>query len=87
MGRSLSPGSDPAAVDLDRQVQALAGSPQLAQEVYALAAQVFADLLWQRHGIRLWCELEIERVERGECRLEHRKDSTGFFLRGPLTLH
>ena len=36
--------ADPAAAAIDRQVQGLAGSSQLAQEVYDLAAEVFADL-------------------------------------------
>ncbi|HSB42557.1 MAG TPA: hypothetical protein VLK28_12050 [Methylomirabilota bacterium] len=36
--------SDPAAAAIDRQVQGMAGSPQLVQEVYGLAAEVFADL-------------------------------------------
>jgi hypothetical protein len=36
--------SDPAAAAIDRQVQGMAGSPQLVQEIYGLAAEVFADL-------------------------------------------
>jgi hypothetical protein len=37
--------TDPAAAAIDRQVQGMAGgSSQLAQEVYGLAAEVFADL-------------------------------------------
>lgn len=36
--------TDPNAAAIDRQVQGLAGSSQLAQEVYGLAAEVFADL-------------------------------------------
>jgi hypothetical protein len=36
--------SDPAAAAIDRQVQGMAGSPHLVQEVYGLAAEVFADL-------------------------------------------
>ena len=36
--------ADPAAAAIDRHVQGLAGSSQLAQEVYDLAAEVFADL-------------------------------------------
>ncbi|HSE03115.1 MAG TPA: hypothetical protein VLK35_03080 [Methylomirabilota bacterium] len=36
--------TDPAAAAVDRQVQGMAGSSQLAQEVYGLAAEVFADL-------------------------------------------
>jgi hypothetical protein len=35
--------SDPAAAAIDKQVQGIAGSA-LAQEVYGLAAEVFADL-------------------------------------------
>jgi hypothetical protein len=49
-GRGLSIGGDPAAAEIDRQVQELAGSPQLAQEVYALAAQVLADLMKSTGG-------------------------------------
>lgn len=36
--------TDPNAAAVDRQVQGMAGSSQLAQEVYGLAAEVFADL-------------------------------------------
>ena len=36
--------TDPAAATVDRQVQSMAGSAQLAQEIYGLAAEVFADL-------------------------------------------
>src|SRR5215472_12411426 len=36
----LPTSGSPAAADIDREVQALAGSPELAQEVYALAGQV-----------------------------------------------
>ena len=36
--------TDPTAAAVDRQVQGMAGSSQLAQEVYGLAAEVFADL-------------------------------------------
>lgn len=36
--------TDPNAAAIDRQVQGMAGSSQLAQEVYGLAAEVFADL-------------------------------------------
>lgn len=35
---------DPAAAAIDRQVQGMAGSSALAQEVYGIAAEVFADL-------------------------------------------
>lgn len=42
--RSQILASDPNAAAIDRQVQGMAGSSQLAQEVYGLAAEVFADL-------------------------------------------
>jgi hypothetical protein len=35
---------DPAAATIDKQVQGMAGSSALAQEVYGIAAEVFADL-------------------------------------------
>ncbi|HEY7652600.1 MAG TPA: hypothetical protein VIG07_07240 [Methylomirabilota bacterium] len=35
---------DPAAAAIDKQVQGVAGSSALAQEVYGIAAEVFADL-------------------------------------------
>ena len=34
----------PGAAEIDRQVQSIAGSSQLAQEMYGIAAAVFADL-------------------------------------------
>jgi hypothetical protein len=36
--------TDPAAAAIDKQVQGMAGSSALAQEVYGIAAEVFADL-------------------------------------------
>jgi len=44
-GRGALIGSNPSAAEVDRQVQALTGSPELTEEVYALAGQVFADLM------------------------------------------
>ena len=41
-GRILA--TDPAAAAIDKQVQGMAGSSALAQEVYGIAAEVFADL-------------------------------------------
>jgi hypothetical protein len=41
---------DPAAAEVDRQVQGMAGSPALVQEVYGLAADVFADLTRNSNG-------------------------------------
>jgi hypothetical protein len=35
---------DPNAAEVDRQVQQVAGSSAVAQEIYGLAAEVFADL-------------------------------------------
>jgi len=42
--RSQAIAGNTAAGEVDRQVQALAGSPELTQEFYALAGEVFADL-------------------------------------------
>lgn len=41
---------DPTAAEVDRQVQGMAGTPALAQEVYGLAAEVFADLVRDTGG-------------------------------------
>jgi hypothetical protein len=42
--------SDPSAAEIDRQVQGMAGSSALVQEVYGLAAEVFADLTRNSNG-------------------------------------
>lgn len=42
--------SSPGAAEIDRQVQSIAGSSQLAQEMYAVAAAVFADLVRSAGG-------------------------------------
>ncbi|HKX01981.1 MAG TPA: hypothetical protein VJX71_05755 [Methylomirabilota bacterium] len=42
--------SDPTAAEIDRQVQGMAGSSALVQEVYGLAADVFADLTRNSNG-------------------------------------
>jgi hypothetical protein len=49
-GRGALIGGSPAAAEIDRQTQALAGSPELTQEVYALAGQVLADLMKSTGG-------------------------------------
>ncbi len=36
--------TDPTAAEIDKQVQGMAGSSALAEEVYGIAAEVFADL-------------------------------------------
>jgi hypothetical protein len=41
---------DPSAAEVDRQVQGMAGTPALAQEVYGIAAEVFADLVRNTDG-------------------------------------
>lgn len=41
---------DPNAAEVDRQVQGMAGTPALAQEVYGIAAEVFADLVRNTDG-------------------------------------
>jgi hypothetical protein len=43
-------GSTPGAADIDRNVLRIAGSAQLAQEMYAVAAAVFADLARSANG-------------------------------------
>jgi hypothetical protein len=42
--------ADPTAAEVDRQVQGMAGSSALVQEVYGLAADVFADLTRNSNG-------------------------------------
>src|SRR5262249_32022153 len=48
--RSQILATDPTAAEVDRQVQGMAGSSALAQEVYGLAADVFADLARSAKG-------------------------------------
>jgi len=48
--RSQIIATDPTAAEVDRQVQGMAGSSALAQEVYGLAADVFADLARNSNG-------------------------------------
>ena len=49
-GRGAATTGNPAARDVDRQVQALAGSSENAQAVYQLAGEVFADLVRSTGG-------------------------------------
>ena len=49
-GGSLPLGTDAAAAEIDRQVKSIAGSPQLTQEVYNLAARVLAELVQSTGG-------------------------------------
>jgi hypothetical protein len=49
-GRGAATAGNPAARDVDSQVQSLAGSPENAQAVYNLAGEVFADLVKNTGG-------------------------------------
>jgi hypothetical protein len=42
--RAAATAATPQATAVDQQIQAIAGSPALAQEIYALAAQVMSEL-------------------------------------------
>ncbi len=55
--------TDPNAAAVDRQVQGLAGSSQLAQEVYGLAAEVFADLARSTGGDPRQLSAALERAK------------------------
>jgi hypothetical protein len=55
--------SDPAAAAIDRQVQGMAGSAQLVQEVYGLAAEVFADLARSTGGDARRLNEALERAQ------------------------
>ena len=55
--------TDPNAAAVDRQVQGMAGSSQLAQEVYGLAAEVFADLTRSTGGDPRQLSAALERAK------------------------
>jgi hypothetical protein len=55
--------ADPAAAAIDKQVQSLAGSSVLAQEVYGLAAEVFADLARSAGGDPRELSAALERAK------------------------
>ena len=55
--------TDPTAAAVDRQVQGMAGSSQLAQEVYGLAAEVFADLARSTGGDPRQLSAALERAK------------------------
>ena len=55
--------TDPNAAAIDRQVQGMAGSSQLAQEVYGLAAEVFADLARSTGGDPRQLSAALERAK------------------------
>lgn len=48
--RAQALGATPGAAEADRQLQNLAGSPELVQEMYAVAAAAFADLVRSSGG-------------------------------------
>jgi hypothetical protein len=55
--------TDPAAASIDKQVQGMAGSSALAQEVYGIAAEVFADLARNSGGDPRRMSEALERVK------------------------
>jgi len=55
--------TDPNAAAVDRQVQGMAGSSQLAQEVYGLAAEVFSDLARSTGGDPRQLSAALERAK------------------------
>jgi hypothetical protein len=68
----------PGAAEIDRQVQSLAGSSQLAQEMYEIAAAVFADLTRSSGGDTVRMSAALERAK---------SDPAGFAARlSPETL-
>ena len=62
-GRGQILATDPNAAAVDRQVQGMAGSSQLAQEVYGLAAEVFADLARSTGGDPRQLSAALERAK------------------------
>jgi hypothetical protein len=50
VARDAALAGNPQGAALDRDIQALTGSPALTQEFYALAAQVFAELTLNSGG-------------------------------------
>ena len=70
--------STPSAAEIDRQVQSIAGSSQLAQEMYGVAAAVFADLARSSGGDAARMSDALERAK---------SDPAGFAARlSPETL-
>ena len=68
----------PGAAEIDRQVQSLVGSSQLAQEMYEIAAAVFADLARSSGGDAARMSAALERAK---------SDPAGFAARlSPETL-
>ena len=49
-GKAAALGDGTGSSEIDQQVRALTGSPQLAQEVYNLAAQVLVELVQSAGG-------------------------------------
>jgi hypothetical protein len=49
-GRGAATAGSPTAKDIDRQVQSLGASPEISQEIYGLAGEVFADLVKSTGG-------------------------------------
>ena len=76
--RSQPLHSTPGAAEIDRQVHSIAGSSHLAQEMYGIAAAVFADLARSSGGDAARMSDALERA---------RSDPAGFAARlSPETL-
>ena len=76
--RGAAISGSPQAGAADRQLQSLGGSPQLTQELYGLAAEIFADLTRGTGGD---VQRMTEALERG------RTDPAGFAaMLSPATL-
>lgn len=68
----------PEAAGIDKQIQSLAGSPQLAQQIYELAAEIFNDLTRNSGG-------DVGKMSRAL--EEAKRDPAGFAARlSPATL-
>lgn len=68
----------PGAASIDTQIQSLAGSPQLAQQIYSLAAEIFNDLTRNSGG-------DVGKMNRAL--EEAKRDPAGFAaLLSPATL-
>lgn len=62
--RAPAVAGNPQAAAIDEQVQSMTGSPQLAQEVYDLAALIFEDLTRTSGGDPTTMRETLERAER-----------------------
>ena len=61
--RAQAIGATPGAADADRQVQSLAGSPELVQEMHAVAAAALEDLVRSTGGDAARMKEALERAK------------------------